>query len=184
MANTPLGGTIEFLQNFGLFDVLLPFLLVFTIVFAILEKTRILGEESGSTKKNLNAMFAFVVALFVVATNKIVTALTTALPNIVLLVVVVISFLLLVGSFRKSGEFDFATTHTTWYAIFMILLFIAVILIFLSAIKTVSGETWLTVGWDYTLDHFSGTIITSIIFLAVVIGAIIFITKGGSKETK
>ena len=91
---SPLQNAIEFFKNFGLFDVVLPFLLVFTIVFAILEKSRILGLEHNLPKKNLNSMVAFVLALLVVATNRVVTALNLALPNIILMLVIVVSFLL------------------------------------------------------------------------------------------
>jgi len=38
-------GTLEFFGEIGMYDVVLPFLLVFTIVYAILEKTRIFGVE-------------------------------------------------------------------------------------------------------------------------------------------
>jgi hypothetical protein len=183
MVSTPLEKSIEFLQNFGLFDVILPFLLVFTIIFAILEKTKILGvEEEGRPKKNLNSMVSFVIALLVVATNKIVTALKLALPNIVLLVIVVISFLILIGSFRKSEELEFSKDHPYWYKFFMVILFIAVIIIFLSAIQTDSGESWLSIGFVYLISNFSGTIVTSLIFLLVVLGAIVYITKGGEKK--
>ena len=34
-------GVIDFLGKLGVYDVILPFLLIFTIVFAILEKTKI-----------------------------------------------------------------------------------------------------------------------------------------------
>ena len=56
MATSAFRGVIEFLGDMGVYDVILPFLLVFTIVFAILEKTKILGtaKEGGETigKKN------------------------------------------------------------------------------------------------------------------------------------
>ena len=42
---TPLNNAIEFLREFGFFNVVLPFLLVFTVVFGILEKTRLFGTE-------------------------------------------------------------------------------------------------------------------------------------------
>ena len=38
------------LERWGVVDVLLPFLLIFTIIFADMEKSKILGEE----KRNLN----------------------------------------------------------------------------------------------------------------------------------
>ena len=58
MAETVLGGAVDFLQDFGFFDVVLPFLLVFTLVFGILEKTKIFGTEKVGDKeypkKNIN----------------------------------------------------------------------------------------------------------------------------------
>ena len=64
-------GMIEFLDKIGVYDVILPFLLVFTAVFSILEKTRILGMETIDgkeyTRKNQNSMLAFVMAFFFVA---------------------------------------------------------------------------------------------------------------------
>ena len=63
---------IDFFDKLGLFDVVLPFLLAFAIVFAIFEKTKVLGtdviEGQVYTKKNLNAIVAFSIAFFV--TNK------------------------------------------------------------------------------------------------------------------
>ena len=47
-----LRGFIQTLESWGLTDVLLPFLLVFTIIFAILQKSNILGEG----KKNFNVI--------------------------------------------------------------------------------------------------------------------------------
>ena len=74
---TPLGRAIEFFREFGLFDIVLPFLLIFAIVFAVLEKTRILGVNKVGDEeipnKNLNAMVAFVLAMIVVAAANIVS---------------------------------------------------------------------------------------------------------------
>ena len=42
---SPFREVIQFFDGIGLFDVVLPFLLVFTIVFAIFEKTKVLGTE-------------------------------------------------------------------------------------------------------------------------------------------
>ncbi|MFQ5532143.1 MAG: hypothetical protein ACE5ES_06015 [Candidatus Nanoarchaeia archaeon] len=51
------------LQHWILTRFALPFLLIFFIVFAILEKTKLLGED----KKQINALVAFVVGLIFVA---------------------------------------------------------------------------------------------------------------------
>ena|SRR3989344_5022416 len=181
MAST-LANALDFFRSFGLFDVLLPFLLVFTVVFAILEKTKILGSEDNKPKKNLNSMVSFVIALLVVAANKVVTALNIALPNIVLLLVISISFLLLVGVFSKTGELDFASKHVKWYAAFVVIIFIGVVLIFLDAIKTDTGGSWLETGWFYLTTRWESSAISAIIFLVVIIGAILYVTSSKSAE--
>ncbi len=53
---------ITFLQNWIVSKFVLPFLLIFFIVFAILEKTKLFGEG----KKQLNALTAFVIGLIFV----------------------------------------------------------------------------------------------------------------------
>jgi len=177
---SPLANAIQFFQNFGLFDVVLPFLLVFTMVFAILEKTMILGKEGGKEnakpRKNLNSMVAFVIALLSVASNQVVTALQVAIPNIVLLMVISISFLMLVGTFATTGEFDLSSKHKGYYAAFVAAMLIGVILIFLYAVKLKSGESWLEYAYTYVMNSWGGSVVSSILLLAVIVGAIIFIT--------
>lgn len=185
---SPLVNAVDFFKEFGLFDVILPFLLVFSIVFAILEKTRILGEEKikdvSMPKRSLNATVAFVMGMLVVATNKIVTAINTALPNVVFLAVIIISFLMLVGIFFKEGEFDFANKEKGWVVVFMFVLLILIGLIFLDSIQADSGESWLTVGFNYVVDNASGPVVTSLIFLIVTLVAILFIMKKPSSGEK
>ena len=65
MAPTVLGNVVAFFDRLGVYDVVLPFLLVFTVVYGILERSKVFGTqggndgEEGSTKKNLNAMVAW-----------------------------------------------------------------------------------------------------------------------------
>jgi hypothetical protein len=175
-----LQGAIEFLRDFGLFDIVLPFLFVFTIVFAILEKTFILGKDGDSPKKNLNAMVAFVIAFSVVSTNQIVNAINQILPNIVLLLVLSVSFLLLVGIFMKSGELDFKESlGKPLFWIFILIMFFGVLIIFLNSLEH-EGQSWLSIGFEYIVQNSSGPITTTVILLVVMVGAIYWITKSGN----
>ena len=78
----------------------LPFLLVFFIIFALLEKTKILGTEeiegTTYTRKNLNAMIAFVVSFLVVASSKLVEIIADVSSQMVVLLLASVFFLLLV----------------------------------------------------------------------------------------
>src|SRR3989338_5242346 len=144
---SPLQNAITFFRDFGLFDVVLPFLLVFAIIFAILEKTRILGVEKVKgeeiPKRSLNTMVAFVIGMLVIATNKIVTAINEALPNIVLIIISFVAFLLMIGIFMGTGEFKFYEQHKPFAVGFMIFSLVALILIVLDSLKITNGKSWL-----------------------------------------
>src|SRR3990172_4644643 len=64
---TSIRGILDTLNAIGLYDVVLPFLIVFTLMFALLQKTRILGTVDGEPNKRLNFMLAFLLALLCVA---------------------------------------------------------------------------------------------------------------------
>lgn len=179
-------GVIEFLNQIGVYDVVLPFLLIFTIIFAILEKTKIFGmEDVGKekvTKKNLNAMTAFVVSFLVIASSQLVAVINEAMANIVLLLLVSISFLILIGSFFSYKE-EAYLEKGPWRTSFMILMTIGVILIFMNSLTTGTGESWLNHSWDWLTLHWNSGAVGSIILLAFIALFMWFIT-GGSKPVK
>ncbi len=183
-------GAIRFLEDLGVYDVALPFLLVFTITFAILEKTKIfgtekVGDEDDVPKKNLNAMAAFVIAFLVVASTNLVAAISKAAANIVLLLILSVSFLMLIGSFTNPDEMKkgIFLEDKKWKNFFMILMFIGIVFIFLDAIPG-SGDycegddcTWLTVAWDFMKVNWDSSAIASIILLLVIAGFIGWISR-------
>lgn len=177
---------IQFMKDFGFFTVVLPFILVFTLVFALLEKTRILGQHSDARpKKNLDSMVAFVIALFVVAASNIVDVIREALPMVVLVLIMLISFLLLVGS-MVAGDKPFSVNdmHKTWKIMLTIIFFISILMIFMGVIKTESGDSWLLVIWDYILANaMTGPVVSGLVLVGILIGIIAFVTSGGGSES-
>lgn len=98
------------LQNFGVIDFLLPFILVFTIVFAVLQRTKILGDN-----KNFNVILALVLGLLFVLPHLTgsyplgydpVAVMNQSLPSISLVAIAAIMLLLLMGIFGT----DFSKT--------------------------------------------------------------------------
>jgi len=82
---------VMFLDKLGIFDVILPFVLVFCIVYAVLDKTMVLGTVKGKPNKRLNSMVAFVMGFIFIAFSNYVGGLFTAIPIII--------FVLLIGIF-------------------------------------------------------------------------------------
>jgi len=180
-------GVIEFFGDIGIYDVVLPFLLIFTVVFAILEKTKILGTEEIEgkkyTKKNLNAMTSFVMAFLVVASTKLVSLINQAMANVALIVLVLVSFLLLIGTFYKEEEDVFLGGG--WRTVFMILVFIAIVLIFLNSIPAEGYSSWLAFFWEWIVDNWGTKWVGSMILIVIVILFMwIVVKEQGKSSTK
>jgi len=160
--------------------------LIFSIVFAVLEKTRILGvnkvDGEDIPNKNLNAMVAFVVAMLVVAASNIVSVINEALPNIILLLVVLVSFLILIGIFSQTGEMNFAEKYKGFHWFFGFVILIGVTLIFLGAIRNDSGESWLEIGFNWIAQQWQGPVFTSAIIVIIAVVAIFWLTKSGGEK--
>ena len=174
-----LQNTLEFLKSFGFFDVIVPFLLFFAIIFAILEKTRLLGRE----KSNVNLIVALAVALLAVAANKIVGLISSVIPNLLLVLVLFMMFVMILGLFFKDEELEFSSKHKNWFKFFMFLLFILTIAFILNAWPTDSG-TMLEKVLDSIQDGSSGELVGGVILLLIVIGAVFVVAKSkrGSQE--
>ncbi len=166
-------GVVEFLGVLGIYDIVLPFILVFTIVFAILEKTKILGldeiDHKKYTKKNINAMVAFIIAFLVIASTQLVAVINQVMANIVLLLLLAISFLLLVGVFFEDKEFSLKD-YPGWIKFFMFVMFIGIVLIFLHSLDWLKYIFALFVYWDATWA-------AGILFLIVIIGFMWYVVR-------
>ena len=89
------------LEEFGLLDAMLPFILIFAVVFSALKMSKVLGENKG-----VHALIALVLALLVVVPHllgtypdgqDVVEIINHALPNVSLFIVVIVAALILVG---------------------------------------------------------------------------------------
>jgi hypothetical protein len=164
---------IEILEAWGLMDVLLPFFLIFTVTFAILQKTQILGAQ----RKNYNVIIGLVIALSVVVPHvlgsypagfDVVEIINIVIPQISLIIVAILMLLLMLGLFGGA--------NIPLMAVFIALLFI--IFIFLGTTEWLFGLDW--------LYDFVGTEVVSFLIVIIIFGLLIyFITKepGGQKIT-
>ncbi len=180
MAESAFRGTFSFLEKIGVLDVVLPFLLVFTIMFAILEKTRVFGTEviegKTYTKKNLNSLAAFVVAFLTVASSRLVEALTQISANVVVLLLASVFFLMLVGSFHHQADDKGFALQDPWKTLFILIMFIGLFGIFLNAIKT-DDKTWLQWIFDWLSQFSSNVSVATVVLIGLVVAAMLYITK-------
>ncbi len=125
----PLDMVIAMLQNFGFFRVILPFLLVFAVIYAVLAKTEVLGTTKSA--KSAAAIVALVSAFLVIVYTPVVSAIATLMPQASFLIIIVVLLLMVLGMFGITfGEKGpWAGKPTTLYIIAAIVLVLFVVMV-------------------------------------------------------
>jgi len=122
-------------------NVILPFLLVFVIIYAILERTKILGE-----KKDINAIVGMVFALATVALPSAfgaVDVIIKIIPIVAVIMVIILAFMLMYGFVGGTNEKGFLSDP--WKRFFAIVLGLALLASVLWAtgiFNMVTGQVW------------------------------------------
>ena len=151
-------------------EMVLPFVLIFTVVFAILQKTQILGKG----KKQIDAIVSLSIGLIVVSYANAVGIITDLMPFLAVSVVIILVFLILYGMVFKEGEFDLSKKVKN---VFGGLVALAVAI----AVLSVTGA------WDYVRDNWLGgdsqsVIVTNTIFFVIVAIAIGIVLSSGKRN--
>ena len=114
----------------------LAFLLVFTIVFAVLQKSKILGDG----KKQIDALVSLAIGLIVISIGTALDFIQKIIPFLAICLVIILVFMILLGAFFKEGSFDIPP----WLkVVFGIIIFIAVVIAVLM----------FTPGWDIIKNY-------------------------------
>jgi len=104
---------IALLNNLGFFNVILPFLLVYAVMYGILSKYKILGDpfaegDKGNVTRSLISIVSAATGFFIVGSANVVLSLRTLIPYIVLFLLTVFFLILAISPFlqreEKSGE--------------------------------------------------------------------------------
>ncbi|MBW2997513.1 hypothetical protein KY349_04200 [Candidatus Woesearchaeota archaeon] len=115
------------------FSVIFPVLLVFVIVFALLEKSKIFGENKG-----LHSLIALSIAIMMLFVPGVVQVIAVMAPWFVLLFLLIIFFFLLLLSFGTKWESIVSYASGGWETPHWFLLIIAGI-VFVGALGAVYG---------------------------------------------
>ena len=158
------------LQHPVLTNFVYPFLIVFFIVFAVLEKTKLFGEE----KKQLNALLAFVIGLIFVSAvfPKMVVS------NIILFLsvaIVIVFVVLMLWGFVFSTKDGFVMTSGMKWGLFAVVTVALIIGILWAA--GVSGKTY-----DFLFNQsWSEAFWTNLIFIILIGVALAAVIRGSGK---
>jgi hypothetical protein len=186
--------SFERLAELGVWDVFLPFLLVFAIVYAVLHKTKVLGEKS----KNFNTVISLVMGLSVVFPHVLwgtrcsymdggacpklangmvdpVHVINTALPNVSLIMIAVLMVLLIFGIWGSKVKLG----NNSLSGLIAIVAFGSVVYIFGSAAGWWSPFNVLMWNGQFLGGEETVALIVTVLVFAIIIW---FITKEDDKD--
>ncbi len=115
------GDFIYWLDYWGVRDIILPFILIFTVFFAVLQKIKLFGQTES---KKYNVVLSLAIALLVIIPHAtgfyppeadVVNIINDSIPEVALLVIVVVLLLFMVG--LAGGTVPEKTTFTSLIAL-------------------------------------------------------------------
>ncbi len=100
----PLSNGIEIFRAFGFFNVVLPFILVYAIVFGVLLKTKIFGDETSDTARNVSNVVALATGFFVISATDVVEQLLGVIPQATFMLVMILFLLMMYAILGLSTD--------------------------------------------------------------------------------
>jgi len=156
------GDLLSKLENAGFFSYVIPFLLLFAVVFGILTKTKIFQDN-----KAVNGIISFAVALMALQFDFVSEFFSQLFPRLGVGLAVILVILIVIGLFT-----DPANEAINW-----VLFGIAVVVIGAVLLKTSNAVGWSSLGGWFGQNI--GVIVAGIVILVIII-----IIMGAGKEKK
>ncbi len=151
-------------ENIGLFDFILPFLLIFAVIFGILSYTNVLGANKG-----IHALIAIVIGLLAVRFPIYTDFLNIISPKLAIGVSLLLFLIILIGLFVPEGS----AKILGWILMSVgFVIFLIIITQTYDILSPAYGESVLTS--DYLIGY--------ILLIAILIGIIVAVVTGGQKR--
>ncbi|MCL6500488.1 MAG: hypothetical protein K6T16_00440 [Candidatus Pacearchaeota archaeon] len=160
---TSLYGVLQQWESFGVFTVLFPLVLIFSVVFAILEKINIFNN------RGVNLLVALVIGFFTVSNPYVGGFFMYFFSNIGLAVAIIIALIVLIGVAIQPED-------KTWKNIFLVV-GLALFLIVLGrsgAFKVLFGEAF-----GYWLQANSAVVVLMFIVVLMIVAVMMGFKKAG-----
>lgn len=163
------------MQSWGVVDVLLPFLLIFIVLFAILQQVKIFKDEKGQGDRKINGLLSGIIAALVVAPHIMgaypagadpIEMIKQILPSASVLLIAMLLFLMLIGFVGAGAQSAFM-----WLIIASSLIFLTYIVV-----SAMFPNLWGSMKIDPSTQALA-------IVLLVMGGIIYFVTKEDKPRT-
>jgi hypothetical protein len=150
---TQLDALLQLWESQGLFSVFLPFLLIFAVTYAVLNKSGILGRQAG-----VNTIVALVVGLLALQQEFLRRFFAELFPRLGVGIGVMVALVILVGLFIMGGQ-----AETTWMIILGSIAFIVFLVVIISTQSGFSFNSW---GW---WAQWGNTVIWGLILIGIIV---------------
>lgn len=163
---------ISLLGNEFFTNVILPFILVFTVIFAILEKVDILGK-----KKDIHAIVALVISLIAIGVPAAVGTLQKFIPLIAVILIILFAWMLVFGFAGGRVGVEWSSGLKKFFMIFLGIVLLA------AATWAITSSTGVleTINLDEVL---SAQITQMILFVGAIVAVIAIAVSGSDKDEK
>jgi hypothetical protein len=153
-------------------DYVLPFALIFTLIFAVLQKTKLLGDG----KKQIDSLVALIIGLILIATPFARNMVVQLMPFLAVFASILLVFMLLYGFI--SGKKDGDVLSKYWKYVFYAILSISLVI----ALLVISG--YYQPLYNFLVESPSASSIWfNVLLIAVIVGAIIAVLVGKEKSS-
>jgi hypothetical protein len=167
--NDGLTGILNSWADLGLFSYGLPFLLIFAVVYGILSKTNILGEQNKN--KGVNSVIAIAVALLALQWDIVPNFFATIFPYAGVGLAVLLVILILMGLF---GGGKFVDDHNKLTAMGWIFFTIGVVIALMVIIPSLTDFSF--AGGAWWSEYGSGLV------AILIVGLLVWLTVGSKSD--
>ena len=152
-------------QSYGVYDFLLPFLLIFAIIYGVLTYTRIFADNKG-----LHIIVSIVIGLMAVRFGYFTNFYTELFPRLGIGITVLLVLIILMGLFFGDK------TKDLWSWILIIIgIVIAIVILY---------QSFDVLGWINSYGYSGSTFVAWIITAILLIGVIVVIVIGNNPPDK
>ena len=148
-------------QQAGVFDYLLPFLLIFAVVLGILSATNILGSSKG-----IHVIIALVIVLLALQLSFVPDFFREVFPRLGVALAVILTIMILVGLFIPDSERKF------WFWGLGAIGFVSALVVL--------SKSFSAFGWNSSVsDEYVGWIVSAVLVIGVIIAISVSGNEGG-----
>lgn len=166
---TTITDVLNMWDSYGVFSYILPFLIIFAVVFGVLQKSKIFGTDAKETK-GINAVLAMAVGLTALQFDFVSTFFATIFPRFGVGISILLVLIIMLGLFlTENSKSTDGLKYVGWIIGVLVVIW--------------SLSNWNFWGDQFNLGFWIQDYFWTILVVAVVIGGIVAVVNGGKAAT-